>query len=79
MLCMRVLGEALHQLVHEVAVVHRKTAVDRVQRIWHAQGVHLHIARLSIVERTVMAGRALVWTWPARSMMQACSSAHEAM
>ena len=49
-LAVAVLGrQALHELVHEVAVVHGEAAVDRVQRVRHAQGVHLtqqsHAAR----------------------------------
>ena len=42
MLAVAVLGrQPLHQLVHEVAVMHGEAAVDRVQRVRHAQGVHL--------------------------------------
>ncbi len=41
-LAVAVLGcQPLHKLVHEVAVVHGEAAVDGVQRVRHAQGVHL--------------------------------------
>ena len=38
---MGVLGQALHELVHKVAVVHRKPSMDRIERIRHAESVHL--------------------------------------